>query len=716
MDDDYDDFDDNGPMGTRNKWVFEISTEVANKVGGIYTVIRSKAGVTVDELGDHYCLIGPYNENSARLEVDPMEPTNDIMRRTLANMREKGVKVEYGRWLINAYPRVVLFDVGSVAWKLDGWRKEFWEVAGIGIPWPDRECNDAVLLGFLVAWFLGEFRAQCDQCVGKQYLVAHFHEWMAGVGLVLCRCRNIDVSTIFTTHATLLGRFLCAGNVDFYNNLDKFDVDQEAGNRGIYHRYCMERSAAHCAHVFATVSDITALEAEHLLKRKPDIVTPNGLNVQKFQAIHEFQNLHAIAKEKISEFVRGHFYGHYDFDIDKTIFMFTAGRYEFSNKGVDMFLEALARLNYYLKSSGSQMTVVAFLIFPAKTNNFNVDSLKGQAVVKQLRETVAEVQNDIGKRIFESCLGLASSSNPQEELTKLLSGSIPKSEDLLQSEDLIKLKRCIFAAQRPNLPPVCTHNMTDDASDPILNHVRRIQLFNNRADRVKIVFHPEFLSSTSALLAMDYEQFVRGCHLGVFVSYYEPWGYTPAECTVMGIPSITSNLSGFGCFMAEHIADPTSYGIYIVDRRFRNPEESVQQLAGHMFDFTRQSRRQRIIQRNRTERLSELLDWKSLGLYYRKARQLALFKKYPEAIRPDSPKTPQFRYPRPASAPPSPGSSRASTPLPSEHEDDDDDGSYDDSDPNFQPIRMVSRGSEVFEGSYPIIKPIIKKNSNSNGN
>ncbi|KAI8481725.1 Glycogen [starch] synthase, liver [Branchiostoma belcheri] len=700
MDGDYADYDDNGPMGTQNKWVFEISYEVANKVGGIYTVIRSKAGVTVDELGDHYCLIGPYNENSARLEVDPMEPTNEIMRRTLENMRGKGVKVvfgrwlidgyprvEYGRWLINAYPRVVLFDVGSVSWKLDEWRKEFWEVAGIGIPWPDRECNDAVLLGFLVAWFLGEFRAQCEQCEGKQYLVAHFHEWMASVGLfraqceqcegkqylvahfhewmasvglVLCRCRNIDVSTIFTTHATLLGRFLCAGNVDFYNNLDKFDLDTgagncgiyhrycmeqaaahcchlavlfdldtEAGNRGIYHRYCMERAAAHCCHVFATVSDITALEAEHLLKRKPDIVTPNGLNVQKFQAIHEFQNLHAIAKEKISEFVRGHFYGHYDFDIDKTIFMFTAGRYEFSNKGVDMFLEALARLNYYLKSSGSEMTVVAFMIFPAKTNNFNVDSLKGQAVVKQLRETVQEVQNDIGKRIFESCLG----------------GSIPKSEDLLQSEDLIKLKRCIFAAQRPNLPPICTHNMTDDASDPILNHVRRIQLFNNRADRVKIVFHPEFLSSTSALLAMDYEQFVRGCHLGVFVSYYEPWGYTPAECTVMGIPSITSNLSGFGCFMAEHIADPTSYGIYIVDRRFRNPEESVQQLAGHMFDFTRQSRRQRIIQRNRTERLSELLDWKSLGLYYRKARQLALFKKYPEAIRPDSPKTPSNRRP-----------------------------------------------------------------------
>ena len=113
---------------------------------------------------------------------------------------------------------------------------------------------------------------------------------------------------------------------------------------------------------------------------------------------------------------------------------------------------------------------------------------------------------------------------------------------------------------------------------------------------------------------MDYEEFVRGCHLGVFPSYYEPWGYTPGECTVMGIPSITTNLSGFGCFIGEHVADPMSYGIYIVDRRFKSPEESVQQLAQYMYDFATLSRRQRIIQRNRTERLSDLLDWRNLGI------------------------------------------------------------------------------------------------------
>lgn len=160
----------------------------------------------------------------------------------------------------------------------------------------------------------------------SKYVVGHFHEWMAGIGLILCRTRGLDISTIFTTHATLLGRYLCAGHCDFYNNISHFNLDKEAGDRGIYHRYCMERAAAHCAHVFTTVSQITSYEAENLLSRKPDVITPNGLGVKKFSALHEFQNLHAISKEKINNFIRGHFYGHYDFDLDKTLYLFSAGR------------------------------------------------------------------------------------------------------------------------------------------------------------------------------------------------------------------------------------------------------------------------------------------------------------------------------------------------------------------------------------------------------
>lgn len=223
-----------------------------------------------------------------------------------------------------------------------------------GIPHLDIECNDAVILGFMISDFLAEFKSCLqrytdDHAYGPPRIVAQFHEWQAGVGLIALRTRRIDIATVFTTHATLLGRYLCAGNTDFYNNLDKFSVDDEAGKRQIYHRYCIERAATHLSHIFTTVSEITGYEAEHLLKRKPDIITPNGLNVKKFSAIHEFQNLHAIAKEKIHEFTRGHFYGHFDFNLDKTLYLFIAGRYEFGNKGADVFIESLARLNHMLK-------------------------------------------------------------------------------------------------------------------------------------------------------------------------------------------------------------------------------------------------------------------------------------------------------------------------------------------------------------------------------
>ncbi|ETE61669.1 Glycogen [starch] synthase, muscle [Ophiophagus hannah] len=585
-----------------NAILFEVAWEVANKVGGIFTVIQTKAKITLDEWGENYFLIGPYLELNVRTQVELIEPPNPAIRRTIDSMNSKGCKVYFGRWLIEGGPYVILIDIGATAWSLDRWKTELWESCSIGIPWYDREANDAVLFGFLTAWFLGEFSAQCEE---KPFIIGHFHEWLSGVGLFLCRIRKLPIATIFTTHATLLGRYLCAGS---------FNVDKEAGDRQIYHRYCMERAAVHCTHVFSTVSQITAVEAEHLLKRKPDIVTPNGLNVKKFSAMHEFQNLHAQSKARIQEFVRGHFYGHLDFNLDKTIFFFIAGRYEYSNKGADIFLEALARLNYLLRVNGSQITVVAFFIMPARTNNFNVETLKGQAVRKQLWDTANAVKEKFGKKLYES----------------LLVGNLPDMNKMLDKEDFTMMKRAIFATQRHSFPPICTHNMLDDSTDPILNTIRRIGLFNSSADRVKVIFHPEFLSSTSPLLPVDYEEFVRGCHLGVFPSYYEPWGYTPAECTVMGIPSISTNLSGFGCFMEEHIADPSAYGIYILDRRFRGLDESCTQLTSFLYSFCQQSRRQRIIQRNRTERLSDLLDWKYLGRYYMYARHMALAKAFPD--------------------------------------------------------------------------------------
>lgn len=170
------------------------------------------------------------------------------------------------------------------------------------------------------------------------------------------------------------------------------------------------------------------------------------------------------------------------------------------------------------------MTVVAFIVMPSSTHSFNVEALKGQAVTKQLRETVNEIQQRIGKRIYESAL----------------KGAELDPTEFLHGEDKVLLKRRVFALKNSNLPPIVTHNMVDDGVDPIINQLRRLQLYNKPEDRVKAIFHPEFLNANNPLLGLDYEDFVRGCHLGVFPSYYEPWGYTPAECTVMGVPSITT--------------------------------------------------------------------------------------------------------------------------------------------------------------------------------
>lgn len=637
--------------------LFEVATEVAHKVGGIYSVLKSKAPITVAEYRERYTLIGPLNYESAQIEVEEIPVSDPQIQKALDSMSERGIRWLYGRWLIEGAPRVLLFDIHSASYKLNEWKADLWNLAGIPTPDHDSETNDAILLGYIVAWFLGEL-VYNDR---ERAVICHCHEWLAGVALTLCRKRKIDVTTIFTTHATLLGRYLCAGSTDFYNNLKYFDVDAEAGKRGIYHRYCIERSATHCADVFTTVSHITAYESEHLLKRKPDGVLPNGLNVVKFSAVHEFQNLHALNKDKINEFVKGHFYGNYDFELDNTLYFFIAGRYEFRNKGADFFIESLARLNYRLKQAGSKMTVVAFIIMPGKINSYTVETLKGQAVVKQLENTISEVQKKIGDRLFEHCARFPNAN----KLSNSSHNEVPSIDDLIKPADRVLLKRRIFALKRDGLPPIVTHNMSDDANDPILNHIRKVQLFNKPEDRVKIIFHPEFLNANNPILSLDYEEFVRGCHLGVFPSYYEPWGYTPAECTVMGVPSITTNLSGFGGYMEDLIENTNDYGIYIVDRRQKSVDESINQLVDCMFDFTEKTRRQRINQRNRTERLSDLLDWKRMGLEYVKARQLSLKRAYPDKFKNGAnpfQNTLSLKLTRPLSVPGSPRAKGMMTP------------------------------------------------------
>ena len=132
------------------------------------------------------------------------------------------------------------------------------------------------------------------------------------------------------------------------------------------------------------------------------------------------------------------------------------------------------------------------------------------------------------------------------------------------------------------------------------------------------------MTATSPLLHLDYDQFVRGCHMGIFPSYYEPWGYTPMEAIALGVPAVTSDLSGFGAYVERHLPDSTENGVFVSKRAGRTFDDACNELVEHLYQFTRLNRRQRIEQRNRVERLGEMFDWSVLVKHYDEAHEMAL--------------------------------------------------------------------------------------------
>lgn len=584
--------------------MLEISWEVVNQVGGIYQVLRSKVPSMVARWGNRYCLVGPYNHHTAQVEFEP-SPLVGAVGQAVKQLREMGFEAHYGRWLVSGRPHVVLLNPGNIHQYLHEVKYRLWADHHIAMPADDALLNDVTAFGELVRMFLS-ILAQKES--PRRQVIAHFHEWMAGVAVPMLRHEQWPGSMVFTTHATLLGRYLAMHNPVFYDHLPFFDAEKEAKHFNVDAQFRLERAAAHGAHVFTTVSDVTAMECKHLLGRDPDMLLPNGLNIQRFAALHEFQNLHNEYKEKIHEFTIGHFFPSYDFDLDKTLYLFTSGRYEYRNKGMDLFIESLARLNHRLKQVGTDITVVSFIVTRAPFKSINVSALQSSAMLSEFHTAVESLKNQIGRGLFNAAAA----------------GHIPDLNTLVDDYWRLRLRRTI-QAWKTDLPPlIVTHDLVDDGKDAVLNQLRNCQMFNQADSPVKVVYHPDFITSTSPLFGMEYEQFVRGCHLGVFPSYYEPWGYTPLESMALGVPAITSDLSGFGSYLRQLLPDHEKRGVYIVPRKNYDFHASADNLCERMFRFCQQSRRERIALRNAVESFSEHFDWHNLGRRYHEAHELAL--------------------------------------------------------------------------------------------
>ncbi|MDD5306416.1 MAG: glycosyltransferase [Deltaproteobacteria bacterium] len=593
-----------------NRLLVEVSFEVCWQLGGIYTVLRSKAPMAVKRHGQSYCLVGPYNEATADDEFEPLEPTG-LYGRAAQILNERGIGARYGRWMISGKPQVVLLDYRRHFDRLNDDKYFLWKDHFIETYSGDSDVDEVVVFGYLVVEFfealLAALRETGDEGAIPK-VVAHFHEWMSAVPIPELRRRKTEVATVFTTHATILGRYLAADDRHFYQRLPGIDADGAARSRGVHPRYAIERAAAWSATVFTTVSGITGFEAEHFLGRKPDALLPNGLNVQRFTALHEFQNLHARSKKQIHEFVMGHFFPSYSFDLDRTLYVVTSGRYEYGNKGLDLFIESLARLNWRLKVARSDVTVVAFIVTRAPNKGMNVDVLRSQVLFRELQGTASDIARDMSERLLAS----------------VAEGRMPGIDDLIDENAQVRLKRMTHAWRKKRWPSIVTHDMAHDGQDAVLGQLRFCNLLNNPEDPVKVIFHPEFLSRTSPLIGLDYDEFVRGCHLGVFPSYYEPWGYTPMECAALGVPAVTSDLAGFGCYVMDKIPDHDKKGMYVLGRRYKTFDESAEELTSIMQTALTMDRRERIDLRNRVEALSVQFDWKELIRYYWEAHALAV--------------------------------------------------------------------------------------------
>jgi len=594
----------------KNTFLFEIAWEVCNQVGGIYTVIRSKVPSVIEKFGkDNYCLIGPYFADQAEAHFDPATDYSSPIGKAVLKLQERGSDIHYGQWIISGRPNVVLFNPYSVYDMLNEIKHFLWKDFHISLPGGDDLLDKVAAFGYQVKEFfsylsLSEF--------SSEHVIAHFHEWMAGIPIPGIRKDNLNIKIVFTTHATLLGRYLAMNDSNFYEHLAFYNWEVEATKFNVKPIAEIERASAHGAHIFTTVSEITGKECTYLLGRTPDLILPNGLNIVRFEALHQIQNQHVKIKEQIHDFVMGHFFQSYSFDLDKTLYFFTSGRYEYQNKGYDVTLEALARLNYKMQVAEIDTTIVMFFVTRQPFYTINPEVLHAKAQIEDVWRVCEEIKEQVGKRLYTQ---ITSAEGAYE---------FPDFSAMVDDYLRLKLRRNIQSWKTKKLPKVITHTLKDDANDEILNFLRTSNLVNNRHDKVKIVYHPDFITTSNPLFRMDYNTFVRGCHLGIFPSMYEPWGYTPLECLASGLPSVTSEVAGFGDYVVNNIPDHDERGMYIINRKGRNFYEIAEDLSNIMFDFVQMSRRERISLRYKCEESSLHFDWSNLGKYYDQAYNMVI--------------------------------------------------------------------------------------------
>jgi len=537
------------------EYIFETSWEVCNMVGGIYTVLSTRAATLQKSHPDKLIFIGPdlwmKQKNPLFEEIGDLFPGwTDFTE------KEYQLKIRVGRWNIPGKPIAVLVDFMPLMAAKNAIYGEMWKEVGVNSIAAYGDYDESSMFGYSTGIIIESYY-RFFWLTDNNQVVAHFNEWMTTFGAFYIQKHLPSVATLFTTHATSIGRSIAGNHKPLYDYLSEYNGDQMASELNMVSKHSTEKEAARTVDCFTTVSEITALECEQLLDKQPDVVTPNGFEDDFVPKEADFILKRTEARQtlkKVAEKLLGYSLA------DDALFVGTAGRYEYKNKGIDTFIEALKQLTSQVDLSKE---IVAFLMVPAHIKGFRAD--------------LASVLN-----------------NPASTL---------------------------YSWNR-----FTTHELYDYYNDSIMSAIHWYHFTNEQAQNVKIIFVPSYLNGSDGIFNKSYYDLLIGMDLTVFPSYYEPWGYTPLESVAFSVPTITTDLSGFGQWVSHSQQDVES-GAGVIHRSDYNGYIVATQIAEMIGKFASLSEEQVRCIRGKASAIAEKALWKHFIQFYDDAYHIALTNK-----------------------------------------------------------------------------------------
>lgn len=539
---------------TTPEYLFESSWEVCNKVGGIYTVLSTKAHTLQQMFNDKVIFIGPDvwgNTNAPDFIEDDTLFTD---WRQDAKTADK-LKMKVGRWNVPGTPPVILVDFKPFFSERDAFFYSMWENFRVDSMHAYGDYDESCIFAYAVGKVIESFYNFHN--LSDKKVTALFNEWMLGMGALYIQKQIPAIATLFTTHATSIGRSIAGNNKALYAYMEGYNGDQMAKELNMDAKHSLEKQTAHYVDCFTTVSDITAFECKQLLDKEPDIVTPNGFEPNFVPEGKEYTKKRAESRKtliNVAEKLLGSTIS------PDALLVSTSGRYEYRNKGIDVFIEAMNRV----RNSGElQREVVVFIMVPA-----------------WVRDARADLKEVIEKDI--------------------------KTTSPLQM-------------------PFITHWMNLMDQDKVLNYISHAGFTNQANEKLKIIFVPCYLDGHDGIFNKPYYDLLIGMDATVYPSYYEPWGYTPLESVAFGIPTVTTNLAGFGLWAEKSVSGKNiSDGVVVIDRTDFNYFDVADAITTSILSLVKKSNKEVEEIRKRCFELAKRAEWSKFIVYYQTAFSKAL--------------------------------------------------------------------------------------------